>query len=368
MSDAELEARRAQVNELARELEETNRGLIALYTDLERAKEAEARLAAIVQASDDAMFSMSPDGLIESWNPGAEQLLGYRAEDVLGRPVDMLVPDEAKAQLDAARARLEAGERSEAHDTWRRRQDGSLVEVSATLSAMRGPEGQLIGFSAVLRDLTARRRAETELAAALADQEVMADRERIARDLHDLVIQRIFGAGLALHGAVNLAPGHDVERRLEAVIHELDATVSEIRTTIFALHQTPDDAAGVRGRLQQAVSAATATLGFTPSLAFEGPVEALVPSAVEESLLAVVREALANVARHARASAVRVSLSAGDELVLRVVDDGRGLQPGGRRSGLHNLQQRAESRGGSCTVETGPSGGTVLDWRVPLRR
>src|SRR5919198_554630 len=197
MSDAELEARRAQVNELARELEETNRGLIALYTDLERAKEAEARLAAIVQASDDAMFSMSPDGLIESWNPGAEQLLGYRAEAVLG-------------------------------------------------------------------DLTARRRAETELAAALADQEVMADRERIARDLHDLVIQRIFGAGLALHGAVNLAPGHDVERRLEAVIHELDATVSEIRTTIFALHQTPDDAAGGGGRPQQAGSPAPPPPRFPP--------------------------------------------------------------------------------------------------------
>lgn len=368
MSDAELEARRAQVTELRKELEETNRGLIALYTDLERAKEAEARLAAIVQSSDDAIFSMTLDGLIDSWNPGAERLLGYRAEDVLGQPVEMLVPEGAREQLDAARARLRAGKRSDAHDTWRRRRDGALVEVSATLSAMRGREGQLIGFSAVHRDLTARRRAEAELATARAEHEVTADRERIARDLHDLVIQRIFGAGLALHGAVNLAPGPDVERRLEAVIHELDATVSEIRTTIFALHQDPADATGVRARVQQAVSAATPTLGFTPSLTFHGPVEAAVPYAVQESLLAVVREALANVARHAHASAVRVSLSAGDELVLRVVDDGRGLQPGGRRSGLSNLQQRAQSRGGSCTVANGRGGGTELDWRIPLRR
>ncbi|MBO0689267.1 MAG: PAS domain S-box protein [Candidatus Dormibacteraeota bacterium] len=368
MSDAELKARRAQVAELTRELEEANRGLIALYTELERAKEAEARLAAIVHASDDAMFSMTLDGLVDSWNPGAARLLGYRAEDVLGHPVEMLVPERAREQLDAARARLLAGERSHAHDTWRRRQDGTLVEVSATLSAMRGPEGELIGFSAVLRDLTRRSKAEADLAAARAGQEVMADRERIARDLHDLVIQRIFGAGLALHGAINLAPGPDVERRLEAVIHELDATVSEIRSTIFALSQPPGEGTGVRARLQQAVSAATSTLGFTPSLTFNGAVEAAVPYALQDSLLAVLREALANVARHAQASAVEVSLSTGDELVLRVVDDGTGLRPVGRRSGLRNLQQRAESRGGSCSVANGRRGGTELDWRVPLRR
>lgn len=368
MSDAELEARRAEVLELTRELEATNRGLIAVYTELERAKEAEARLAAIVQSSDDAIFSMTPDGLIDSWNPGAQRLLGYPEADVRGRTVDMLVGDEGRAKLEGARAKLLGGARSAAYDTLWRRRDGSLVEVAATLSTMQGGEGQLIGFSAVLHDLSARRQAEADLAAARADQEVMADRERIARDLHDLVIQRLFGAGLALHGAVNLAPGPDVEHRLESVIHELDATVSEIRTTIFALHQSPHEPMGVRARIQQAMSAATSTLGFTPRLSFEGPIEALVPAAVLESLLAVVREALTNVARHARASAVEVSLSAGEELVLRVVDDGRGLQPGGRRSGLRNLQERAESRGGSCTVATGPRGGTELDWRVPLRR
>lgn len=368
MSDAELQARRAQVTELTRVLEETNRRLVALNTDLERAKEAEARLAALVHASDDAMFSMTVDGLIDSWNPSAVRLLGYRAEDVLGRPVEMLVPEGARAQLAAARARLQAGERSATYDTWRRRQDGSLVEVFATLSAMRGAEGQLIGFSAVLRDLTQRSRAEADLAAARASQEVMADRERIARDLHDLVIQRIFGAGLALHGAINLAPGPDVEHRLEAVIHELDATVSEIRSTIFALSQPSGDGTSVRARLQEAVSAATPTLGFTPSLTFQGAVEAVVPYPLRDSLLAVLREALANVARHARASAVAVSLSAGDELVLRVIDDGTGLRPEGRRSGLRNLQQRAESRGGSCRVTNGRHGGTELDWRVPLRR
>jgi PAS domain S-box-containing protein len=367
MSEEELHAQRVEIAELTRELEETNRGLIALYTELARAKEAEARLAAIVQSSDDAMFSMTPDGVVDSWNPGAEWLLGYTAAEALGQRVEELVSEEARGQLAAAQARLRTGERVEPYDTWQRCRDGSLVQVAATLSAMRDPEGQLIGISAVLRDQTERTRAEAALAAARTDQEVMADRERIARDLHDLVIQRIFGAGLALHGAVSLGPGPEVSDRLETVIRELDATVSEIRTTIFALQQTPQDAMTVRSQVHQAVSDAARTLGFQPSLRFEGPIEAAVPDGIREHLLAVVREALSNVTRHARASAVEVTLSVGEHLVLQVADNGCGLGRVTGRSGLRNLQERAAAYGGSSTVGNRAGGGTELAWWIPLR-
>src|SRR5205807_3086793 len=142
MSD-ERAAARDEVTDLRRELEETNRGMIALYAELEEARRLEARLAAIVQSSDDAMLSTTPDGVIDSWNPGAERLLGYTAGEAAGLPIGALVPEEHRAELDAALDRLTAGDRSAAFDTWRRRRDGTLVEVALTLSAMRDPGGRL---------------------------------------------------------------------------------------------------------------------------------------------------------------------------------------------------------------------------------
>lgn len=194
---------------------------------------------------------------------------------------------------------------------------------------------------------------------------VLEDRERIARDLHDVVIQRLFATGLQLQTAATLAGRPEVANRVNAAVDDLDATIRDIRAAIFEL-RTPV-AAALRTQLRDTVEAAQATLGFRPAFALSGPIDSAVPDEVRPDLLAVVREALSNVARHARASVVRVGVDVGNgRLALIVSDDGVGIPPGAERGGLVNMRERAQRRGGTFTVQPGPGSGTVLEWCVPL--
>ncbi|HEY7202537.1 MAG TPA: PAS domain S-box protein [Candidatus Dormibacteraeota bacterium] len=195
----------------------------------------QARLAAIVQSSGDAMCSMTLDRVIDTWNLGAERLLGYAAWEVVGRPADMLVPVELRPELDAMLARLRAGRRAASFDTWRRRRDGSLVEVAIALSAMRSPSGRPAGYAAVLHDLTDRRRAETELAAARAASEVLAARDRMARRLHDGAIQAIFAAGMRLQATASMSRDPVLQDRLQHVIEQLDVVIADLRRQVYGL-------------------------------------------------------------------------------------------------------------------------------------
>ncbi|HEU5034399.1 MAG TPA: GAF domain-containing protein [Mycobacteriales bacterium] len=209
------------------------------------------------------------------------------------------------------------------------------------------------------------------LGAAAADREqlaVLGDRDRIARDLHDLVIQRLFATGMALEGAVRGMEPPEKAARVRQAVDDLDGTIKEIRTTIFALQQpAPHSGEGLRSALLTAIRAAAGSLGFEPEVSFRGPVDTLVPAPVAEQLLAVVREALSNVARHAGASAAQVDVRAEpDGVQLTVTDNGKGLPAGGRRSGLANLATRARDQSGTFTATAGASGGTVVTWRVPL--
>jgi len=209
------------------------------------------------------------------------------------------------------------------------------------------------------------------LGVAAADREqlaVLGDRDRIARDLHDLVIQRLFATGMALEGAMRgMQPLEKVDRVRQAV-DDLDATIKEIRTSIFALQQpAPHAGEGVRQAVLQAVSATRASLGFEPDVVFYGPVDTLVPAPVGEQLLAVLREALSNVARHAAATGASISITADPYAVeLVVTDNGKGLPATGRRSGLANLARRASDLGGEFSADAHEEGGTRVRWRVPL--
>ncbi|MBV9293041.1 MAG: GAF domain-containing sensor histidine kinase [Frankiales bacterium] len=210
------------------------------------------------------------------------------------------------------------------------------------------------------------------LGAAAADREQLAvygDRDRIARDLHDLVIQRLFATGMALEGALRSIQPESAADRVRRAVDDLDETIKEIRTTIFALQApAPEAGEGLRAAILQALRAATPAMGFDPHVEFVGAVDALVPPNVSEQLLAVLREALSNAARHAKASRVEVSVRADSEAVELVVrDDGVGLPETGRRSGLANLARRAADLGGRFDASRSPEGGTVVTWRVPLR-
>jgi signal transduction histidine kinase len=217
-----------------------------------------------------------------------------------------------------------------------------------------------------------------ELAEGRADAErvvLLHDRERIARDLHDLAIQRLYATGLSLQSvARNAAP--EIADRLNKAVDEVDETISLVRTTIYRLQSNdrPGGAGarriGLRSRVITEVDAAVTPLGYSPRLRFEGAVDALVPPEVAEHVVAVLREALSNVTRHASASRVAVTLRVDGDVELTVSDDGVGVPTGVGRSGLRNLAHRAEELGGSLSVEPLDPGaeqvGTRLVWRVPL--
>jgi signal transduction histidine kinase len=196
---------------------------------------------------------------------------------------------------------------------------------------------------------------------------VFEDRDRIARDLHDLVIQRLYATGMSLQGSIGLIGSPEVAQRVSTAVDALDETIREIRSSIFALQtRQPERPAGLRSRILQVADEMTGLLGFPPSLELEGRLEDDVPSDVSDHLLGALREALSNAARHSGASKVEVQVRAQGELSLTVRDNGSGIKPGGRRSGLNNLEQRAVDLGGSFRVEPATGGGTELDWRVPL--
>jgi signal transduction histidine kinase len=195
---------------------------------------------------------------------------------------------------------------------------------------------------------------------------ILQDRDRIARDLHDLVIQRLYATGMSLQGAMPLMARPEASERVSSAVDALDETIREIRSAIFSLQARGDAKQhGLRARILDVVGEMTGALGFAPSLRLVGPLDDQVPKDACEHLIGALREALSNAARHAGASRVDVTVEAGSDLVLRVADNGTGIGPSTRRSGLANLAQRAEGLGGKLQVDEVEGGGTVLVWQVP---
>jgi signal transduction histidine kinase len=208
-----------------------------------------------------------------------------------------------------------------------------------------------------------------ELADARAAQQRLAaleDHDRIARDLHDHVIQRLFAVGLGLQSTAARANEPAIRARLAQAVAELDETISQIRTTIFDLHgMIPDNR--LRSRVKAVVEELEPVLGVQLKLTWSGPLDTLVDSSLITDVEAVVREAMTNVARHAQAATLRVTIAADtDRLTVDVSDDGVGLRDNTRRSGLVNLRNRAHSRGGTLTLENQEQGGLRLRWSIPL--
>lgn len=221
--------------------------------------------------------------------------------------------------------------------------------------------------------------AVARLHARSAELVVTRERERIARDLHDSVIQTLYATGLGIESARRVAATDGgtppvVLERLEEAIDRIDGIVREIRTTIFALQSRPSPDRGLRSRIQAIVEELAPALGVAPRLRLEGPLDTAVPRDLVEVLLPVLRESLANVAKHAGpVTTVMVTVSAGPiGLVVEVTDDGvgpagpTGLRRDGGGLGLRNLRARAIDRGGALTFGSAPGGGTRVLWSVPL--
>ena len=195
---------------------------------------------------------------------------------------------------------------------------------------------------------------------------ILADRERIAHDLHDHVIQRLFAAGMDLQGTIARARSPEVAERLNRTIDDLQTTIEEIRTTIFRLQSSVGPGDTFRQRLQEAVADLTQDRGITTTVNMSGPLAA-VDVVLAEHAEAVALEAISNAVRHSGANRLNVVVIVGDELCIEITDNGRGIPADNeRRSGLANLARRAEQVGGSCHITSPPDGGTRVRWSAPL--
>lgn len=198
----------------------------------------------------------------------------------------------------------------------------------------------------------------------MRELDVIADRERIARDLHDHVIQRLFAAGLSLQGTIPRAGSPEVQVRLTDIVDELQGVIGEIRTKIFELHGGSSGATRLRQRLDEAIAGFSGS-GLRTTTRFSGPLS-VVDATLADHAEAVVREAVSNAIRHAHAASLMINVQVDDDLSVEVIDDGCGMPPDVTASGLANLRARAEKAGGGLVVSDAPGGGTHLRWSAPL--
>jgi signal transduction histidine kinase len=304
---------------------------------------------------------------------GAAELRGlrYRAEGSLAREA---MTDEQGSVVDQVADRLT----SFGH----LRSVLPVTEMMALPLKGRGaPRGALIvcridqrPFSAADLEMATTFTSHAALALEIADARagqhqlvMLEDRAGIARDLHDHVVQKLFGAGLTIQGTATMISDPQVRSRLASTVSTLDDTIRTIRTSIFELQDPGTPLTPVRPRVSAVVAEVAAVLGFTPVLQFDGPLDTMLDESVATEVEAVLRESLTNVAKHSRATSASVVLSTNGRLLcLSVSDDGIGLGPSRRRSGLSNLRQRAERLGGYLELERSPEGGLLLRWTIPL--
>ena len=323
-----------------------------------------------VDAAPDGIVVVDEAGTILFVNPMTERLFEYERDHLVGRSVDLLLPDALRGGHAARRGayveRPQTRPMGAGLELRGQRRSGTEFPVEISLSPVRSGGQSLV--IAIVRDITDRRDADEELARARAVLAMVDDRDRIARDLHDTVIQRLFAVGLSLQSALSREVADPALERVRRAIDDIDDTIRDIRSAIFALHTRRPGGASLREDVIAISSEAARPLGFEPAVVFDGPVDSAATDAMHEHLSATLREALSNVTQHARASKVRIDVRIeATDLVLLVVDDGVGIgDEVGAGNGLANMRERADELGGRCEAKSSGAGGTMLEWRVPI--
>jgi PAS domain S-box-containing protein len=352
---------------------------VAAVRDVSERVEAEAQLHRVMRtldATDDGIFIFDATTMVFSFvNEGAVRLTGYdRAELLAMTPLHLNPRTTEMEYRRLINSLLVDGAASVSRQTSLVRKDGSEVAVEQLYrSAFTGRDNDAWVIT-LARDITARltreadlQKSQEALRQAAKVVAVVEDRERIARDLHDTVIQRLFGAGLTLQSMLRLVDD-GVAARMQSTIDGLDETIKELRMAVFFLQHAASTPAGLRGRILEAVTEATGALGFEPRLQFDGPIDTISDD-IAEQLIPVLREAMSNVVHHAHARSVRVSVTVSKDITLTVADDGVGAPAeviGGH--GIRNLADRARVLGGSSRLERRSGGGALLTWCVPATR
>jgi PAS domain S-box-containing protein len=347
--------------------------------NLRESNKAAALWGAIVTFSDDAIISKNLDGIIQSWNSGAERIFGFKADEAIGRHITLIIPEDRHAEEDHILSCLRRGERIDHFETVRRRKDGSLIDASVTISPVYDSSGRVIGASKVARDITAQKRAAEKV--RVADEAVRLmkaqdeERRRIARDFHDSAGQTLTVLGLSIAELVQEAEGvaprlAEKGKHIEEVVQQLHR---EIRTTSYLLHPPLLDEAGLSSALNWYVQGLAERSGMKIDLNISDDFGRL-PADMELAIFRIVQECLTNIHRHAESKTAFIRMARENgSICVEVRDEGKGISPErlvaiqsrGSGVGVAGIRERLRQFGGEMQIESNGSGTTVFA-AIPL--
>ena len=317
-------------------------------------------------AGADGLAAVDSSGVILDANDAFERLFNFDGGAV-GRSVEECVPPGARERHVELRAQYDERPATRSMGASRflqgQRADGELFPITISLSPIETDDG-VVTLVAV-RDLTDRMAAESARAEAQRRQSIAEDHDRIARELHDRVIQHLFAVGLRLQGLPARIDDPMVVDVIDDSVDAIDSVITEIRSTIHGLRRDRDNDRSARMQILDVTGQMGSAAGDPASVRFVGDVDGGIDSAVLADLLAVLREALSNARRHADASNVEVTVTVDADIELRIADDGSGLPDGVSRSGLANMEARATALGGKLHLESAEPSGLVVRWVVP---
>ena len=316
---------------------------------------------ALFESIPEMVVVVDPAGAILYANEHCSAIVGWTPAELIGRPIESLIPNRMiEVRRQSARPMKRGLLLTALH------RSGHEVPVEIALGPLNGAVKATV---AMVRDVTERLATAAQLVEAETRLDVLDDRDRIARELHDSVIQRLFAAGLHLQASTNRP---DTTERVSLVVDEIDEAIREIRGVIFTLHRPAGFDSGLETALRASIDEASRLLGHRPTLKLGG-ILSNISHDLGAELLAVLREAMTNVAKHAQATRTEVSLDVGTEAVVLIVsDDGIGMSPQNAADagglGLRNIQERASRLGGEASFSQGQPRGTEIRWTVPRAR
>lgn len=355
-------------------------GVALDVTESKRALTSIAKLAAIVESSQDAIFGATLSGYITSWNRAAEWTYGYSAEEVIGQNVSIIVPEDREHEPMEVLEKLKRGEIVRPYETVRRRKDGKLVEVSMTVSAIKDAKGRTIGVSAIAHDLRDRKQAEKELRKLSARLLRVQDetRRKMARELHDGVIQKLAAVVINLSMLKDSTQlSMDVRKTLEETLKTTEESVREIRTFSYLLHPPLLDALGLQSAMRWYVEGYNKRSEVQVKLDLPESQDRIDKEA-ELTLFRIVQEALTNIQRHSGGRHANISMRrTAENLTLSISDDGHGMDAltlakvrsdgAALGVGIAGMKERIQQLGGWLNIASGDKG-TVVTVSLPIAR